>query len=64
MNIFMHIFLKNQTNDEDQDDVEIVPEYEKDFSAARKRCSGDDCTLPPTQHLQIRVKFSRVKFDS
>ena len=33
----------------------IVPEFEDDFIAARKKCSGGGCTLPPTQHLKMRV---------
>ena len=36
-------------------DAVIVPEFEDDFIAARKKCFGGGCTLPPTQHLKMRV---------
>ena len=38
-----------------EDDAVVVPEFEEDFIAARKKCVGNDCTLPPTQHLKMRV---------
>ena len=36
-------------------DAVIVPEFEDDFIAARKKCHGGGCNLPPTQRLKMRV---------
>jgi len=40
-----------------QDDSEIIPEIEENFIKAEEACVGDDCMLPPTQLLQIRVGY-------
>ena len=42
---------------ENGDEVDIT-ELEAALLAAEENCSGDICTLPPTQHLQIRVIHS------
>ena len=40
----------------------IINELESAILAAEENCSGDTCTLPSTQHLQIRVSLqSRVQ---
>jgi len=38
-------------------DSEIIPELEESFIKAEEACVGDDCMLPPTQLLQIRVGY-------
>ena len=47
--------IKGRSKKEFEDDAVVVPEFEEDFIAARKKCVGGDCTLPPTQHLKMRV---------
>ena len=51
---FVKNMIKGRSKTEFEDD-EVVPEFEEDFIAARKKCVGADCTLPPTQHLKMRV---------
>jgi len=41
---------------ENGDEVDIT-ELEAALLAAEENCSGDICTLPPTQHLQIRIGY-------
>ncbi len=38
-----------------QDDEFIIPETQEALLTAEKNCEGGSCTLPETQHLQIRV---------
>ena len=47
--------IKGRSKKEFEDDAVVVPEFEKDIIAARKKCVGGDCALPPTQHLKMRV---------
>lgn len=39
----------------DDGDEVVITELEAALLAAEENCSGDICTLPPTQQLQIRV---------
>ena len=59
-NVKLHeiCFMKNEIEGRSKiefNDAVIVPEFEDDFIAARKKCFGGGCTLPPTQHLKMRV---------
>ena len=47
--------IKGRSKQEFEDDAVVVPEFDEDIIAARKKCVGNDCTLPPTQHLRMRV---------
>ena len=47
--------IKGRSKKEFEDDAVVVPEFEDEFIAARKKCIGAKCTLPPTQHLKMRV---------
>ena len=49
--------IKGRSKKEFEDDAVAVPEFEDDFIAARKKCVGGGCTLPPTQHLKMRVSL-------
>ena len=42
-------------NKTDYDDADVIPEFEEAFIKAQQSCSGGTCSLPPTQHLQMRV---------
>ena len=58
MNLNEIYFIKNEIEGRSKiefDDAVIVPEFEDDFIAARKKCHGGGCSLPPTQHLKMRV---------
>ena len=52
---FVKNMIKGRSKKGFEDDAVVVPEFEDDFIAARKKCVGDGCTLPPTQHLKMRV---------
>ena len=56
------VFVKNmikgrggRSRKEFDDDAVDIPEFEEEFRAARTNCAGGGCTLPPTQHLKMRV---------
>jgi hypothetical protein len=38
-----------------KNDEVIIPETQEALFKAEKNCAGGSCTLPETQHLQIRV---------
>ena len=40
---------------QDDGDGVVIPEFEDAFVATEKMCAGGSCTLPASQHLQIRV---------
>ena len=52
---FVKNMIKGRSKKGFEDDAVVVPEFEEDFIAARKKYIGDGYTLPPTQHLKMRV---------
>ena len=36
-------------------DEEVIDELQTALNAAEENCAGGTCTLPETQHLQVRV---------
>ena len=42
-------------NNTEENDVAIIPELQKALLTAEKNCAAGSCSLPATQHLQIRV---------
>ena len=42
-------------NNTEENDVVIIPELQKALFTAEQNCAAGSCTLPATQHLQIRV---------
>jgi len=47
-------------NKTDYDDADAIPEIEEAFIQAQQSCSGGTCSLPATQHLQIRVGYDNT----
>ena len=47
--------IKERSKKEFEDDAVAIPGVDDDFIAARKKCVEGGCTLPPTQHLKMRV---------
>ena len=42
-------------NKTEENDIVIIPELQKALFTAEQKCAAGSCTLPVTQHLQIRV---------
>ena len=40
---------------QDDGDGVVIPEFEDAFVATENMCAAGSCTLPASQHLQIRV---------
>jgi len=44
-------------NKTDYVDGDVIPEFEQAFIKAQENCAGGGCSLPATQHLQIRAGY-------
>merc|ERR1711935_1325928 len=44
-------------NKTDEVDGDFIPEFEQAFIKAQENCAGGGCSLPATQHLQIRAGY-------
>merc|ERR1711971_748093 len=44
-------------NKTDYIDSDVIPEFEQAFVKAQENCAGGGCSLPATQHLQIRAGY-------
>ena len=49
------LVVPRDENIEEEGDEEIIPELAEALFNAEANCVGNTCTLPATQHLQLRV---------
>ena len=49
------LVVPRDDNNTEENDVAIIPELQKALLTAEKNCAAGTCSLPATQHLQIRV---------
>ena len=49
------LVVPRDDNNIEEYDVEIIPELQKALLTAEENCAAGTCSLPATQHLQIRV---------
>ena len=49
------LVVPRDDNNTEENDVAIIPELQKSLLIAEKNCAAGTCSLPATQHLQIRV---------
>ena len=49
------LVVPRDDNNTEENDVAIIPELQKALFTAEKNCAAGSCSLPATQHLQIRV---------
>ena len=49
------LVVPRDDNNTEENDVAIIPELQKALLTAEKNCAAGSCSLPATQHLQIRV---------
>ena len=49
------LVVPRDENIEEEGDEEIIPAIEEALLNAEANCIGNTCTLPATQHLQLRV---------
>ena len=54
------LVVPRDDNNTEENDVVIIPELQKALFTAEQNCAAGSCSLPATQHLQIRVCINIV----
>ena len=54
------LVVPRDDNNTEENDIAIIPELQKALLTAEKNCAAGSCSLPATQHLQIRVCINNI----